>query len=84
LIILESAGVNPQRVAIGHLCCHDDPKAEIPIAIAKRGAFVGFDRVVSGVMILPDEKRLQMALALLEAATPTSCCCRRISRSSAS
>jgi len=67
LDILESAGVNPQRVAIGHLCCHDDPKAEIPIAIAKRGAFVGFDRVVSGVMILPDEKRLQMALALLEA-----------------
>jgi len=67
LDILESVGVNPQRVAIGHLCCHDDPKAEIPIAIAKRGAFVGFDRVVSGVMILPDEKRLQMALALLEA-----------------
>ncbi len=67
LDILESVGVKPPRVAIGHLCCHDDPKAEIPIAIAKRGAFVGFDRVVSGVQILPDEKRLQMALALLEA-----------------
>jgi phosphotriesterase-related protein len=55
------------RVAIGYLCCHDDPRAQIAIAIAKRGAFVGFDRVVSGVQILPDEKRLQMALMLLDA-----------------
>jgi len=67
LDLLEAGGATPGRVVIGHLCCHDDPKAEIPIAIARRGAFVGFDRVVSGVQILPDEKRLQMALAVLAA-----------------
>ena len=40
LDILNSAGVNPQRVAIRHLA-YGDPKAEIPIAIAKRGATSG-------------------------------------------
>src|SRR5262249_40244007 len=34
--------------------------------IAKRGAFVGFDRVTINV-IIPDEKRVAMVLAFLEA-----------------
>jgi phosphotriesterase-related protein len=41
----ESVGVKPERVAIGHVCCLDDPKADIMKQIAKRGAYVGFDRI---------------------------------------
>src|SRR5262249_35447962 len=33
------------KIAIGHVCCLDDPKAEIAKQVARRGAFVGFDRV---------------------------------------
>jgi phosphotriesterase-related protein len=64
--LFESVGVNPQTLIIGHLCCHDDPSAEVPRAVAKRGAFVGFDRItLEG--IISDEKRLTMALAVLDA-----------------
>jgi phosphotriesterase-related protein len=42
--VLESAGVKPERVAIGHVGGLSDPKAEVIKAICKRGAFVGFDR----------------------------------------
>jgi len=62
---IESAGVKPQRVAIGHTCCLDDPKAEIIKAIAKRGAYVGFDRVAGG--LVSDEKKVAMLLAFLDA-----------------
>ena len=61
----ESVGVNPGRIAIGHTCCLDDPKAEVIIAIANRGAFVGFDRVTGG--LVPDDKKVVMVLALLAA-----------------
>jgi phosphotriesterase-related protein len=44
LDVLESAGVKPDRVAIGHLGGLTDSKAAVPKAICKRGAFVGFDR----------------------------------------
>ena len=63
--VLESVGVQPQRMAIGHVCCLDDPKADIPIQIAKRGAFVGFDRVT--LEILPDADRVVMVMALVNA-----------------
>jgi phosphotriesterase-related protein len=59
----ESAGVDPRRVAIGHTCCLDDPKAEVISAIAKRGAFVGFDRVTGG--LVPDDRKVMMVLAFL-------------------
>jgi len=65
LDVLESAGVKPQHVAIGHTCCLDDPGAEIIQQIAKRGAFVGFDRVTGG--FVPDNKKVTMVLALLDA-----------------
>jgi predicted metal-dependent phosphotriesterase family hydrolase len=65
LDVLESAGVNPQRVAIGHTCCLDDPTAGIVKQIARRGAFVGFDRVTGGAV--PDDKKVVMILAFLEA-----------------
>ena len=44
LDVLESAGVKPERVAIGHLGGLTDPKADVQKAICRRGAFVGFDR----------------------------------------
>ncbi|HYL37892.1 MAG TPA: hypothetical protein VEV17_18395 [Bryobacteraceae bacterium] len=65
LDVLESVGVKPQHVAIGHTCCLDDPKAEIIKQVAKRGAFVGFDRVTGG--LVPDDKKVTMVLAFLEA-----------------
>jgi phosphotriesterase-related protein len=61
----ESVGVKPQRVAIGHTCCLDDPSADVIKDIAKRGAFVGFDRVTGGAV--PDDKKVKMILAFLEA-----------------
>lgn len=47
LDVLEGAGGDPRHIAIGHVCCLDDPKAAIPIQLAKRGVFVGFDRATS-------------------------------------
>lgn len=66
LDVLESVGVSPERVAIGHMCCLDDPKAEIAIALARRGVFVGFDRVTLDAF-MPDGDRVTMALKLIEA-----------------
>ena len=65
LDILEKAGAEPGNVAIGHVCCLDDPKAEIAIALAKRGVFVGFDRVT--LMTMTDADRVVMAMAMAEA-----------------
>jgi phosphotriesterase-related protein len=67
LDVLESVGVKPQHVAIGHTCCLDDPEAGIIKQIAKRGAWVGFDRMNTVQQFVPDEKRVKMALKLLEA-----------------
>ena len=61
----ESVGVAPGRLAIGHMCCLDDPSAGIIKDIAKRGAFVGVDRVTGG--LVPDDKKVQMILAFLDA-----------------
>jgi phosphotriesterase-related protein len=61
----ESVGVRPQRVAIGHTCCLDDPAADVIKQIAKRGAFVGFDRVAGG--FVPDDRKVTMLLAFLQA-----------------
>src|SRR5262245_25408356 len=65
LDILESAGADPRHVAIGHVCCLDDVKAEIPKQLAKRGVFVGFDRVT--LPIVPDAQKVTTILAFLEA-----------------
>jgi phosphotriesterase-related protein len=66
LDVLEAGGADVKHVAIGHVCCLDDPKAEIAQQLAKRGVFVGFDRVGINA-IIPDEKRVAMILAFLEA-----------------
>jgi phosphotriesterase-related protein len=65
LDVLESAGTKPEHIAIGHVCCLDDPKAEIAQQLAKRGAFVGFDRVT--IPIVPDAERVMMIMAMVEA-----------------
>jgi phosphotriesterase-related protein len=65
LDVLESAGADPRHLAIGHVCCLDDVKAEIPKQLAKRGVFVGFDRVT--LPIVPDAQKVTTILAFLEA-----------------
>jgi phosphotriesterase-related protein len=66
LDVFESVGVSPNRVVIGHSCCLDDPSAEIIKQVAKRGAFVGFDRV-GGVRPVPDEQKVKTLLAFFDA-----------------
>jgi phosphotriesterase-related protein len=63
LDVLESVGVRPERVAIGHLGGLTDPKAEVPKAVAKRGAFVGFDRQGGP----GDSEQIPAVMALIEA-----------------
>lgn len=66
LDIYEAAGANLDNVCIGHVCCLDDPEGEIASELARRGAYVGFDRVtLNGTM--PDANRVVMAMALIEA-----------------
>ena len=65
LDVLEAGGANPRHLAIGHVCCFDDVKAEIPKQLAKRGVFVGFDRVT--LQIVPDAQKVTTILAFLEA-----------------
>jgi phosphotriesterase-related protein len=63
LDVLESVGVDPKRVAIGHLGGLADPKAEVQKAICRRGAFVGFDRQGGP----GDKDQMPAVMALLEA-----------------
>jgi phosphotriesterase-related protein len=65
LDVLESAGADPAHIAIGHVCCLDDPKGEMAIALAKRGAYVGFDRVT--LQLVPDAQKATTILALVNA-----------------
>jgi phosphotriesterase-related protein len=65
LDIYEAAGADLDNVCIGHVCCLDDPGAEIASEIARRGAYVGFDRVTLNAT-MPDENRVVMAMALIE------------------
>jgi phosphotriesterase-related protein len=67
LDILETVGVRPEKIAIGHTCCLDDPPAAIIKEIAKRGAWVGFDRVTTVQQIMPDDKKVAMVMAFVEA-----------------
>ena len=80
LDIIESMGVDPRLVCLGHLSdITDDPKAEVHKALAKRGAFLGFD-TVGRRLAQPDSKKLEMVLALIDAGTRITFSCRRISR----
>lgn len=63
LDILEDAGVNPNRVVIGHLGNLVDPAAQVHKAICKRGAYVGFDRLGGPA----DDPQVPMVMALIGA-----------------
>jgi phosphotriesterase-related protein len=63
LDILEDAGVDPRRVAIGHLGNLNDPNLYVHKAICRRGAFVGFDRQGSA----RDTPVVALAMGLIEA-----------------
>jgi phosphotriesterase-related protein len=65
LDVLENAGASLTHVAIGHVCCLDDPKAVLAQQLAKRGVFVGFDRVT--IPIVPDAERVVMIMAMVDA-----------------
>lgn len=69
LDLFESVGLSPKKIAIGHMCCLDDPTADIIKQIAKRGAYVGFDRESSALTarFISEEKRIKMILAFLDA-----------------
>jgi phosphotriesterase-related protein len=64
---LESAGARLANVAIGHVCCLDDPMVRVAKAIARRGAFVAFDRLTRQQQWVPDAKKVTMIRALLDA-----------------
>lgn len=66
LDILEQAGAKTENLAIGHVCCLDDPDVTIAKQLAKRGVFVGFDRVTIQ-SIIPDEKRVAMIMKMVDA-----------------
>lgn len=65
LDVYESVGVDPRRMASGHLDSLPGRDADIMKAIAKRGAFVGIDRVRGDATA--DENRVALILAFLEA-----------------
>jgi phosphotriesterase-related protein len=63
LDILEDAGVDPRRVAIGHLGNLTDPTLYVQKALCRRGAFVGFDRQGSP----RDTPAVPLVMGLIEA-----------------
>ena len=72
LDVLEKAGVDPRRVCIGHLTAikpDAEPLAQTAKALAKRGAFLGFDTVghLMGRSAIPEAHKVKYLLAVLEA-----------------
>ena len=67
LDIFEAEGVDVNHLVIGHMCCYFDPNPwrQVHAAIAKRGAYVGFDRV-GGEQAEADKPRVEMVMAFLE------------------
>jgi phosphotriesterase-related protein len=64
---LESAGGKPSSIAIGHVCCHYDPMADVAKRVARRGAFIAFDRMTRQQQWVSDVRRIEMIQALLDA-----------------
>ena len=63
LDILEDAGVDPRRVAIGHLGNLNDPAVYVHKLLCRRGAYVGFDRQGGG----NDAPVVPLVIALIDA-----------------
>lgn len=72
LDLLESVGVDPRRVAIGHLATIKpgaEPLGQTAKTLGKRGAFLGFDTVghPMGRSAIPEAHKVRHVLAVLEA-----------------
>jgi phosphotriesterase-related protein len=72
LDVFESVGVDPRRVCIGHLTAirpDAEPLAQTAKALAKRGAFLGFDTVghLMGRSAIPEAHKVKYVLAVLDA-----------------
>lgn len=72
LDVFESVGVDPRRVCIGHLTAirpDAEPLAQTAKALAKRGAFLGFDTVghQMGRSAIPEAHKVKYVLAILDA-----------------
>lgn len=65
LDVYESVGVNPRRIAIGHMDSLPGKDPDIMKALARRGAFVGIDRIRGDAKA--DENRVALILGLLDA-----------------
>lgn len=65
LDVYESVGVDPRRIAIGHLDSMPGRDPDIMKALARRGAFVGIDRIRGEARA--DEDRVALILGFLEA-----------------
>jgi phosphotriesterase-related protein len=63
LDILEDAGVNPNRVLIGHLGNLVDANVYVHRAVCRRGGFIGFDRLGGN----GDAQQIPMMMTLIEA-----------------
>lgn len=64
---LEAGGANPKSVALGHVCCLFDPMVDVAKRVARRGAFIAFDRVTRQQQWVSDANRIVMLKALLDA-----------------
>lgn len=72
LEILTSHGVNPRSICIGHMSTiklEDDPPAQTLKAVAKAGAFIGFDTVGHQMSQshIPERQKVARVLQVLEA-----------------
>jgi phosphotriesterase-related protein len=72
LDILESVGVDPRHLIIGHLSAikdEDDPTSETHKKIAKRGAFVGLDTMGHEMTqsFIPEARKVKLVQRLLDA-----------------
>jgi len=65
LDVYESVGVDPRRVAIGHMDSLAGTDPDIMVALARRGAFVGIDRISGDAN--RDQDRVKLILAFLQA-----------------
>jgi len=67
LDVIESMDVNPRLVCIGHLAdITDDPTAETHKALARRGAFLGFD-TVGHQITQGDAEKVAMIVSVIDA-----------------
>ena len=64
LDLYQSMGVKPQNLTIGHLGSLQDPEVKVHKEVAKRGAYVGFDRVGGSNQ---DASNVAMIMAMIEA-----------------